>query len=82
MDAAEEAVADQPIARAWLDPRTGDPLSAALPGVDWTTVGMPEREALEWLEALYLNHHVIEDPATAVFFAALDRIAGLDRAAR
>jgi hypothetical protein len=53
---------------------------ATLPiGTDWTAVGLAEGEALAWLESLYLNHHVIEDPATAVFFAALDRIAGLDR---
>jgi hypothetical protein len=82
LDSADGAVADRPIARAWLDPRTGEPRSLALTGVDWNAVGMPEREVLEWLEALYLNHHVIEDPATAVFFAALDRIAGIDRPAR
>ena len=70
---------DTAIARAWLDVRTEEPRSAGLPGTDWSKVGLAEAEALQWLESLYLNHHVIEDPATAVFFAALDRIAGLDR---
>ena len=70
---------DRPIARAWLDPRTDQPLAAGLPGVDWTEIGLPEDEALEWLTDAYLNHHVIEDPATAVFYAALERLAGLDR---
>lgn len=67
------------IARAWLNPRTDEPASAGIAGVDWTEVGLPEAEALAWLEDVYLNHHVIEDPATAVFFAALERIGGLDR---
>ena len=79
-DSAEDAVADVPIARAWLDPRTDEPRTVALPGVDWASVGMPEGEVLDWLGTLYLNHHIIADPATAVFFAALDRIAGIERA--
>ena len=66
------------IARAWLDPRTEEPRSSEIPGTDWTAVGLSKLEALSWLESLYLNHHVIEDPATAVFFAALERIAGID----
>ena len=70
---------DRPIARAWLDPRTEEPKAAGLPGIDWQEVGLPEDEALAWLSDAYLNHHVIEDPATAVFYAALERIAGLDR---
>ena len=74
----EDAVA-QPIARAWLHPRTDQPESSGLPGIDWNEVGLPENEALAWLEDVYLNHHVIEDPATAVFFAALERVGGLDR---
>ncbi|MGV8884822.1 MAG: hypothetical protein ACOH1T_04440 [Microbacteriaceae bacterium] len=82
LDSSENATADVPIARAWLDPRTEEPLSAGIPGVDWNSVGLSEAEALSWLEGLYLNHHVIEDPASAVFFTALDRIAGIDRAAR
>lgn len=69
----------RPIARAWLHPRTDQPVSAGLAGVDWSEVGLPVDEALAWLEDVYLNHHVIEDPATAVFFAALERIAGLDK---
>lgn len=69
----------RPIARAWLHPRTDQPASSGLPGVDWTAVGLSEAETLAWLEDVYLNHHVIEDPASAVFFAALERIAGLDR---
>jgi len=67
------------IARAWLHPRTEEPASAGIAGVDWAEVGLPEVEALAWLEDVYLNHHVIEDPATSVFFAALERVGGLDR---
>lgn len=74
-----DSVPDRPIARAWLDPRTDEPLSAALPGVDWIEVGLPVEDALVWLIDAYLNHHIIEDPATAVFYAALERIAGFDR---
>jgi hypothetical protein len=80
-DSSEDAVADRAIARAWLDPRTEDPRAVALPGVDWNEIGMPEGEVLEWLGTLYLNHHIIADPATAVFFAALDAVAGIDRSA-
>lgn len=69
---------DQPIARAWLDPRTEEPRTAGIPGVDWNDVGLSQPEALEWLTDAYLNHHVIEDPASAVFRAALRRIGGLD----
>ena len=69
---------DTPIARAWLDPRTEEPRTNGVTGSDWSRVGLSEPEALSWLESLYLNHHVIEDPASAVFFAALERIAGLD----
>ena len=76
---ASEGAFAQPIARAWLHPRTDEPVSAGIAGVDWNAVGLPENEALAWLEDVYLNHHVIEDPATSVFFAALERIGGLDR---
>ena len=69
---------DTPIARAFLDPRTENPRTASIPGIDWTAVGLPEAEVLSWLEGIYLNHHVIEDPAAAVFIAALERIGGLD----
>ena len=75
---AEGAIA-VPIARAWLNPRTEQPASSGLPGIDWTDVGLPENEALAWLEDVYLNHHYIEDPATSVFFAALERVGGLDQ---
>lgn len=75
---SDEGIA-RPIARAWLHPGTGEPASSALAGVDWSEVGLPENETLAWLEDVYLNHHVIEDPASAVFFAALERIAGLAR---
>lgn len=74
----ENAEPDRPIARAWLDPRTDKPRCASVPGVDWNEVGLPEPEVLSWLEGVYLNHHVIEDPASAVFAAALERIAGTD----
>ena len=73
----DDAIA-QPIARAWLHPRTEQPVSAGLAGVDWVEVGLPENEVLAWLEGVYLNHHYIEDPATSVFFAALERVGGLD----
>lgn len=69
---------DRPIAKAWLDPRTEEPRTASIPGVDWNEVGLPQTEVLEWLEGVYLNHHVIEDPASAVFIAALERIGGVD----
>jgi hypothetical protein len=80
-DLSEDAIPDRPIARAWLDPRTDEPRTVALPDVNWAEVGMPAGEVLEWLATLYLNHHIIADPATAVFFAALDRVAGIERAA-
>lgn len=70
---------DRPIARAWLDPRTEEPLAVGLPGINWHEIGLPENEALVWLTDAYLNHHVIEDPASAVFNAAIQRIAGLDQ---
>jgi hypothetical protein len=76
---ATESSEPRAIARAWLDPRTGEPASAGLPGVDWTEVGLPENEALAWLEDVYLNHHVIEDPAMSILFAALERVGGLDK---
>jgi len=66
-----------PIARAWLDP-SGDPATAALPGVDWLAVGLPVDEVLSWLEGTYLNNHVIPDAATALVQAALERMGGLD----
>jgi hypothetical protein len=75
---ADHITADTPIASAWTDPDTGNPRAKAEPGVDWTAVGLPEDEVLSWLEGLYLNHHVIADPASLIVRAALDRIAGID----
>lgn len=66
-----------PIARAWLD-QNGEPVTTALPGIDWSAVGLPEDEVLSWLEGTYLNHHVIPDAATALVQAALERMGGLD----
>jgi hypothetical protein len=59
------------IARAWLDPRTDDPRTAAEPGIDFNAVGMPAAEVLTWLEGVYLNHHVIAHPAQVIMRAAL-----------
>jgi len=66
-----------PIARAWLNPMD-EPVTAALPGVDWEAVGLPADEVLPWLEGTYLNEHVIPDAATALVQAALERMGGLD----
>lgn len=65
------------IARAWLDPRTEDPRTAAEPGIDWDAVGMAKSEVLAWLEGVYLNHHVIAHPAQVIMRAALERLAGI-----
>lgn len=73
----EHEPAEQPIAKAWLDERTGHPASAAEPGVDWAAVGMPANEVLAWFEGFYLNHQVIPDPAELIRAAAMRRIAGL-----
>lgn len=69
---------DRPIAQAWLDPRSGAPLTKAGPGVDWTLVGMPADEVLSWLEGIYLNHHVIPDAEGTLLAAVLSRLGGLD----
>ncbi|TFB52818.1 hypothetical protein [Cryobacterium tagatosivorans] len=74
----QDGIPDTPIARAWLDPKTGEPTSAGEPGTDWAAVGLPESEVLTWLETFYLNHEVIGDPAQTIVMAALARIAGLD----
>lgn len=66
-----------PIARAWLSP-IDEPVTAALPGIDWEAVGLPPNEVLPWLEGTYLNQHVIPDAATALVQAALERMGGLD----
>jgi hypothetical protein len=69
---------DRPIAEAWLDPRTETPRTKALPGVDWTEIGMPADEVLSWLEGIYLNHHVIPDAEGTLLVAVLERLGGLD----
>lgn len=74
---AEGEEPGKPIARAWLDPMD-EPVTAALPGVDWEAVGLPPNEVLSWLEGTYLNQHVIPDAATALVQAALERMGGLD----
>lgn len=66
-----------PIARAWLEPMD-EPATAAFPGIDWDSVGLPEDEVLSWLEGTYLNQHVIPDAATALVQSALERMGGLD----
>ncbi|MBC7518088.1 MAG: hypothetical protein H7248_04265 [Microbacteriaceae bacterium] len=68
---------NEAIAEAWLDPATSAPASRALPGVDWAAVGMTEAETLAWLEGIYLNHHVIPDPAGMILTAVLERLGGL-----
>lgn len=73
-ESGEEA---KPLARAWLGP-TGEPMTMAIPGIDWQAVGLPEDEVLSWLEGTYLNEHVIPDAATALVQAALERMGGLD----
>jgi hypothetical protein len=69
---------DQKIAEAWLDPRTEEPKAKAVRGVDWAAVGLPKDEVLLWLEGLFLNNHIISDPAQQILDAALARMAGLD----
>lgn len=68
---------DTPIARAWLDPSSDEPVAVGLPGVDWAAVGISESDTAGWLEGIYLNHHVIADPADALLQAVPIRMAGL-----
>lgn len=68
---------DVPIARAWLDPASDEPRAASLTGVDWAAVGLSEQDTAEWLEGIYLNHHLIADPVDILFDAVLRRIGGL-----
>ncbi|WP_104132283.1 hypothetical protein [Cryobacterium sp. M91] len=68
---------DVPIARAWLDPQTGEPRTAAEPGVDWTAVAMSEDEVLQWLVGIYTNHHVAPTPEAQIMRAALERMGGI-----
>ena len=67
------------IADAWLDPRTDDPVTRGVPGIDWTAVGWPEDEVLEWLKGIYLNHHIIPAAEGTLLEAVLRRLGGLDR---
>jgi hypothetical protein len=69
---------DQIIARAWLEPSTGDAVTAAEPGVDWDAVGLPQHEVLTWLEGNYVNHHVTADAEMELISAVLERMGGLD----
>ncbi|MGJ8722399.1 MAG: hypothetical protein ACSHW9_11195 [Salinibacterium amurskyense] len=75
---AGESEPDQPIAEAWTDPRTGEPRSKAVPGVDWNTIGLAAEEVLPWLEGIYLNHHVIPDAEGTLLNAVLRRLGSLD----
>jgi hypothetical protein len=68
---------DVPIARAWLDPITGEPRTAAESGVDWNAVAMSEDEVLQWLVGIYTNHHVAATPEAQVMRAALERMGGI-----
>ncbi|MDH6181197.1 hypothetical protein M2152_001379 [Microbacteriaceae bacterium SG_E_30_P1] len=68
---------DRAIAEAWLDSGTEEPVTRALPGVDWTEIGLPEAEVLEWLSGIYLNHHVIPAAEGTLLDAVLRRMGGL-----
>ena len=68
---------NEQLATAWTDPISGQPAVKARPGVDWDAVGLPEHEVLEWLEGLYLNHHLLADPEELILRAGLERIAGI-----
>ncbi|MBF4579224.1 hypothetical protein [Frigoribacterium sp. VKM Ac-2530] len=76
--ADEHRTPDQPIAEAWLTPGTEQTVTRALPGVDWAAVGMPADEVLPWLEGIYLNHHVLPDPAGTILTGVLERLGGID----
>lgn len=69
---------DRPIAEAWLVPGTEQPVTRALPGVDWDAVGWPADEVLAWLDGIYLNHHVLPDPAGTILTGVLERLGGID----
>lgn len=68
---------DRPIAEARVDPRNGNTLTKALPGVDWDAVGLPRDEVLSWLEGIYFNHHLKPDAEGVLLSAALRRMGGL-----
>jgi hypothetical protein len=73
-----DAEPDRAIAEAWLRPGTEQPVTRALPGVDWEAVGWPADEVLSWLEGIYLNHHVLPDPAGTILTGVLERLGGID----
>ena len=73
------AVPDRTIARAWLDPISGEPVTSAETGVDWSAVGLEREEVLPWLEGIYLNHHITPDAEIELVHAVLERMGGLDR---
>lgn len=73
----EHAEPNEQLATAWTDPVTGQPAVQARPFVNWDAVGLSEHEVLEWLEGLYLNHHLLADPEELILRAGLERIAGL-----
>jgi len=69
---------DLAIADAWLDAGTEEPTTRAVPGVNWTEIGWPEDEVLEWLKGIYLNHHVIPAAEGTLLEAVLRRLGGLE----
>ena len=69
---------DRAIAEAWLTPGTEQPVTRALPGIDWEAIGWPADEVLAWLEGIYLNHHVLPDPAGTILTGVLERLGGID----
>ena len=73
------AAPDRTIARAWLDPVTGEPVTSAEQDVDWSAVGLERDEVLSWLEGIYLNHHITPDAEIELVHAVLERMGGLDR---
>ncbi|ROQ39650.1 hypothetical protein EDF46_1282 [Frondihabitans sp. PhB188] len=76
---ASEGAAEVAIAEARLDPATELPVTSALPGIDWTAVGLPADEVLSWLEGIYLNHHVLPDAVGTILTAALEGMGGVDQ---
>ncbi len=73
-----ESEPDIPIAEAWLEDDPEEPLTKAVPGIDWVKIGLPEEEVLEWLKSIYLNHHVIPAAEGTLLGAVLRRLGGLD----
>ena len=41
-------------------------------------MGLPADEVLPWLEGIYLNHHVLPDPAGTILTGVLERLGGID----